>query len=191
MLRRWLFGFLCLCPPIKWWTKPLLSCLKSTIIPWGILLDHTFVAPFSVVGNALHITSSRVICNSISVLNDSMWSKGSLKPLYDSNCGRWNFGGRGRFNTSVVNGESILRINLYKFSPPFSFMALFNSSISFLCCEAHSPSWKNLFLRSCLTCWLKSLILLHSGFRLFTEVLHFRISLSFAALHSGESAPPH
>ena len=36
MLRRWPVGFLCLCPPMKWRTKPLLSCSKSTIVPGGI-----------------------------------------------------------------------------------------------------------------------------------------------------------
>ena len=99
---------------------------------WGILPNHTLAAPFSVVGNALHITSSEVIYNSISVLNDSIWSKGSLEPSYDSNCGRRNFGGRVRFNTSVVNGESVLRIIPFRFSPPLSFITLFSSSISFL-----------------------------------------------------------
>lgn len=125
-------GFLCLCPLMKWWTKPLLSCSKSAIVPGDILLNHTLATPFSVVGNALHITSSRVICNSINVLNDSMWSKRSLELSYDSNYGRRNFGGKGRFSTSVVNGESVLRIIPSKFSLPLSFIALFSSSISFL-----------------------------------------------------------
>ena len=110
MLRRWPVGFLCLWPPMKWQTKPLLSCSKSAIVPRGILLNHTLAAPFSVIRNALHITSSGVICNSISILNDSMWSKGSLESSYNSNCGRQNFGGWGRFSTSLVNGESVLRI---------------------------------------------------------------------------------
>ena len=79
MLRRWLVGFLCLCPPIKWRKKPFLSCSKSTMVPRGILLNYTLAAPFSIVGNTLHIISSGVICNNISVLNDSMWSKGSLE----------------------------------------------------------------------------------------------------------------
>ena len=118
--------------PIKWRTKPLLSCSKFAIVPRGILLNHTLTAPFNVVGNALHITSSGVICNSISILNDSMWSKGSLESLYDSNCGRRHFGGRGRFSTSIVNGESVLRIIPSRFSPPFSFIALFSSFISFI-----------------------------------------------------------
>ena len=61
-----------------------------------------------------------------------MWSKGSLEPSYDSNYGRQNFGRRGRFNISVVNGEFVLRIVPSKFFSPLSFMALFNSSISFL-----------------------------------------------------------
>ena len=132
MLRRWLVGFLCLYPPMKWRTKPLLSCSKSAIVHRGILLNHTLATPFIVVGNALHVTSSGVICSNISVLNDSMWSKGSLEPSYDSNCGRRNFGRRGWFSTSLVNGESILQIIPSKFSSPLSFMALFSSSTSFL-----------------------------------------------------------
>ena len=95
MLRRRPVGFLCLCPPMKWWTKPLLSCSNFAIVPEGILLNHNLAAPFSVVRNTLHITLFRVICNSISVLNDSMWSKGSLEPSYDSNYGRRNFCRRG------------------------------------------------------------------------------------------------
>ena len=131
MLRRWLVSFLCLCPPIKWRTKPLLNCSKSAIVLGCILLNHTLAAPFNVVGNVLFITSSGVICNSISILTDSMWSKGSLEPSYNSNYRRQNFGGRGRFSTSLVS-ESILRIILSRFSPPLSFIALFSSSISFL-----------------------------------------------------------
>jgi len=38
----------------------------------GSLPNHTLVAPFSVVGKALHITSSEVIYKSIKVLNESM-----------------------------------------------------------------------------------------------------------------------
>ena len=132
MLRRWPVGFLCLFPPIKWWTKPLLSWSKSAIVPGGILLNHTLVAPFNVVGNALHITSSEVICNNISVLNDSMWSKESLEPSYDFNYRRQNFSGRGWFSTSLENGESVLRIIPSRFSPPLSFITLFSSSMSFL-----------------------------------------------------------
>ena len=119
-------------PPNEMMNKTLAKLFKICNSSWGILLNHTLAAPFSVVGNALHITSSGVIYNSISVLNDSMWFNGSLEPSYDSNCGRWNFGGRGRFSTSVVNGEFVLRIIPSKFSLPLSFMAIFNSSISFL-----------------------------------------------------------
>ena len=173
MLRRWPVGFLCLYPPIKWWTKPLLNCSKFAIVPRDILLNHTLVAPFRVIGNALHNTSFGVICNSISVMNDSMWSKGSLEPLYDSSFGRWNFDRRRWFSTSVMNGESVLQIILSKFSClyPSGHFLIHPSPSS--CCEAHSPSWRNLFLRSCLACWLGSLILLHFGFHLFADVLHF------------------
>ena len=50
------------------------------------------------------------------------------------NChvGDKNFNGRGRFSTSVVNGEFIIRIIPSKFSPPLSFMALLNLFIFFL-----------------------------------------------------------
>ena len=99
---------------------------------WGILLNHTLAAPFNVVGNALHITSFEVICSSINILNDSMWSKGSLEPSYNSNYGRRNFGERGQFSTSVVKVEFILRIIPSWFSSPLSFIALFSSSTSFL-----------------------------------------------------------
>ena len=154
-MRRWPVGFLCFCPPMKWRTKPLLSCSKSAIVPRGILLNHTLAAPFNVVRNALQITLSGVICNSISVLNDSMWSKGSLEPSYDSNCGRRNFGGKGRFSTLVVNGESVLWIIPSKFSPPLSFMALLNSSISFLILRSSFSIWEESFLEilSCPLAW--------------------------------------
>ena len=132
MLRKWPVVFLCICPPIKWRTKPLPCCSNFAIVLGCILLNYTLATPFSVIRNALHITSSVVICNNINVLNDSMWSKGSLEPSYDSSYGRRNFGGRRQFSTSMVNGKSDLQIIPSKFSPPFSFMALFNLSISFL-----------------------------------------------------------
>ena len=128
-MGSWLFVSL---PPNEMTIKPLLSCSKFAIVLRGILLNHTLTTPFSVVGNALHITLFWVICNSISVLNDSMWSKGSLKLSYDSNCGRQNFDGKGRFSTSVMNDESILQIIPSKFSLHLSFRALFSLSISFL-----------------------------------------------------------
>ena len=178
-------------PLMKWQTKPLLSCSKFAIVPGDILLNHTLAASSSVVRNALHITSSGVICNSINVLNDLMWSKGSLEPSYYSNCGRRNFGGRGQFNTSVVNSESILRIIPSRFSLPLSFIALFSSFISFLMLRSSfsilvesSPE-----VLSHLLAW--EFDLLHFGFHLFTEVLCFGIPLSFAILHSDESALLH
>ena len=132
MLRRCPVGFLCLCPPVKWQTKPLLSCSKFTMVHGGILLNQTLVAPFSVVGKALHIISSGVIYRCIKVLNDSMWSKESFEPSHGSSWGRRNFGGRGRFNILVVNGKSVLCIIPSKFSMAFSFTALLSSSISLL-----------------------------------------------------------
>ena len=132
MLRRCPVDFLCHCPPMKWQTKALLNCSKFATVPEGILPNHTLVASFSVVGKALHITSSRVIYKSIRVLNVSKWSKGSLELLNVSSWGRQNFDGRGRFNTSVVNGELVLRIILSRFSTALSFIAFLSSSISLL-----------------------------------------------------------
>jgi len=102
------------------------------MVPGGILLNHTLATSFNVVGKTLHITSSRVICKSIRVLNVSMWSKGSLEPSNGSSWGRRNFGGRGRFNTSMVNGESIHQIIPSKFSIALSFTTFLSSSISLL-----------------------------------------------------------
>ena len=102
------------------------------MVPEGNLPNHTLVVPYSVVGKALYITSSRVICKSIKVLNDSMWSKGSFEPSKDSNWGRQNYGGSGWFNTSMVNGESVLLIILSKFSMALSFIAFLSSFISLL-----------------------------------------------------------
>ena len=89
----------------EWQTNLLLSCSKFAMVPRGILLNLTLAVPFSVVGKALHITSSIVIRRCIKVLNDSMWSKRSFKLSYDSSWKRRNFGIRGRFKTSMVNGE--------------------------------------------------------------------------------------
>ena len=132
MLRRCLVGFLCCYTLMKWWTKLLLSCLKFAMVPEGILLNQTLAAPFSVVEKALHITSYRVICRCIKVLKDLTWSKRFFEQSYGSSWGRQNFVGRGWFNTSVVNGESIPQIIPSRFSMDFSFMALLSSSISLL-----------------------------------------------------------
>ena len=129
MLRRCPVGFLCRCPPMKCQTKLLLSCSKFAMVIGGILLNQTLATPFSVVGKALHITLSGVMCRCIRVLKDSMWSKRSFEPSYDSSWGRQNFARRGRFNTSVVNGESVLRISPSRFSMTFPFIALLSSSM--------------------------------------------------------------
>ena len=117
---------------MKWRMKALLSCSKFAMVLRVILLNHTLAKPFGVVRKALHITSFGVICKSIRVLNVSMWSKGSLESSNDSSWGRWNFGGRGWFNTSMVNGESVLQIIPSRFSIALSFIALLSLSISLL-----------------------------------------------------------
>ena len=132
---------------MKWRTNLLLSCSKFAIVLGDILLNQTLAAPFNVVGKALHITSSRVMCRCIKVLKDSMWSKGSFESSYDSSCGRRNFGGRGRFNTLVVNSESVLRIIPSRFSTAFPFVALLSSSISLLMLWSSLSILDEFFLR--------------------------------------------
>ena len=108
-----------------WAVQSLQSFLGTSC--WAIL----WLLPSMMLGmpyTSLHLGSSTIA----SILNDSMWSKGSLEPSYDSNYGRWNFGRKGRFSTSLVNDESVLRIIPSRFSPPLSFIVLFSSSISFL-----------------------------------------------------------
>ena len=191
MLRRWPIGFLCLYPPMKWRIKTLLCCSKYAIVLRGILLNHTLAILFSIVGNALHITSSGLICNSINILNNSMWSKGSLEPSYNSNYGRWNFGGRGQFSTLIVNGEFVLQIIPSRFSPPLSFIALFSSSISFLMLQSSFSTMveSSPEVLSHLLAW--ELDSFSFWFYLFTDVLGFGIPLSFIILRSSESALPH
>ena len=91
----------------------------------------------------------------------------------------------------VVNGEFVLWIIPSKFSPSLSFMALFNSSISFLMLRSSFSILEESSLKvlSRLLAW--EFDFLHFDFLLFTDVLRFGIPLSFTALHSGESALPH
>ena len=68
---------LCLCPPMKCVTKCLLNSLKVETMFEVSLLNHILAGPFSVVGKALHIISSRNPYKYMSFLNDSKWSGGS------------------------------------------------------------------------------------------------------------------
>lgn len=129
----------------------------------GILLNQTLVAHFSVVGKALHIISSTVICMCIRVLNNSMWSKESVKLSHDSSWVRQNFGGRGRFNSSLVNGESVLQIILSKFSMAFSLQRPWVRPFLFSCYEVRFPSWTNSLLTPFFFCWSGCRALLHCG----------------------------
>ena len=110
--------------------KVLFGCSKLAIIPGDSLLNHTLVAPFRVVGNALHMTLLGVIYRCTKVLKDSIWSRGSFHPSKDSSCGSRNMGGNGQFGTSVVKGESVLRIIPSRLDVDLSFIAFFSLSIS-------------------------------------------------------------
>ena len=71
------------------------------------LLNHTLAGPFSVVGKALNIISSKTPYKCMRVLNDSKWSSGSREPSYASTCDIRNLARRGKEVTYAVKGESV------------------------------------------------------------------------------------
>ena len=85
-------------------TKYPLSSLKIDTVLGVNLLNPTRASPFSVVGNALHIISSRTTYRCIRVLNDSRWFRGSFDPSYASTCGSLNLVGKGKDVTGAMNG---------------------------------------------------------------------------------------
>ena len=168
----------------------------------GSLPNHTLVAPFSVVGKALHITSSEVIYKSIKVLNDSMWSKGSLEPSRTLI----------REDETLVGVDSstlpwwMVNPSFESFRPSSPWLYLLPHSwvhpSPSLCCKACFPFWTSFplaFLSSCSSgypilphygfLW-SSDALLHSGFPWSAIIPHSRIQQLFSALHSGESLLP-
>ena len=86
---------LCLCPSMKLLTNNLLKSSKKITIFGGILLNYTRASPLRVVGKALHIISFGTSWRCIVVLKVAIWSNGSRVPLYESNEGILNFGGKG------------------------------------------------------------------------------------------------
>ena len=76
----WPVGFLWHCPPMKWQTKLSLCCSNLEIVPSDSFLNHSLATSFRVVGNALHVTSSSIICRFIKVLKGSIYSMGSFNP---------------------------------------------------------------------------------------------------------------
>ena len=98
---------LCLCPPMKCVTKCPLNSLKDDTVFEVSLLNHTLAGPFSVVGKALHIISSKTPYKCMRVLNDSKWSSRSREPSYASTCGIRNLARRGKEVTCAMKGESV------------------------------------------------------------------------------------
>ena len=62
---------------MKCWTNESLSCFKFAIDDVGSLLNHTLVAPLSVAGKDLHITSSRV-CSRFRIVLKALYGQGGL-----------------------------------------------------------------------------------------------------------------
>ena len=67
MVNRYATGLCCLCAPMYWLTKSLLSWVKVETVAGLILLNHVHAEPFNVTGKALHIISSSTACRCISV----------------------------------------------------------------------------------------------------------------------------
>ena len=90
-----------------------------------------------------------------------MWSNGSFKSSYNLSCGRRNLGGKGHSITFFMKGELVLFTIQSRILVVFSFIAFFNSSISFfmllsrssLALSDHSvliePSIPSLFSKAC------------------------------------------
>ena len=117
---------------MKWRTKELPSYSKLLMEKFANLLNNTRVAPLREVGKERLKISFGVCCKLKVVLKVVMWSSGSFRPLNDSSCERWNFGGRGHSKIFVLKGESILLTIPSKFLSIFSLIAFLNSSISLL-----------------------------------------------------------
>ena len=111
------------------------NSLKVETVFGVSLLNHTLVGPFSVVGKALHIISSKALCKCMKVLNDSRWSSGSFDPSYVSTCDIRNFTRRGKEVTSAVNGELVRWTNSSKLVDTHPIMAFIIMYIfSFIIC---------------------------------------------------------
>ena len=83
------------------------SSLKEEIEAGGSLLNHAKAKLIRVMAKALHLMGSWYPCSSIWFLQVLRWSMGSFIPWKASNCSILNFVGRGKWNTSAVNGDSI------------------------------------------------------------------------------------
>ena len=135
MFSRLAEDLLYLYPSIKWVMKCLLNSLKVDTVLGINLLNHARVGLLSVVGNALHIISSRTPCRCMRVLNDPRWSRGSFNPLYATTCGILNLARRGKDVTGAVKGELVQWTSSSKLVDTRSFGALIIISIfSFIIC---------------------------------------------------------
>ena len=141
MVSRWSAGLLGRCPPIKWRRKALLSYSKLSTNDVGNLVNHSLAAPLRVVGKERHSISSGGCWRPNVVLKVLRWSWGSLSPSNDSSWGNRNLDGTGHSRTVVVNGESVALTSLSTLRSVFSFIALLNSSISFLISRRRSEFW--------------------------------------------------
>ena len=127
------------------------------------LLNHTCAAPLRVIRKDWHMISSGVCYRLKVILKVLMWSNRSFKSSYNSSCGRRNLGGKGHSTTFFVKGELVLFTIQSRILVVFSFIAFFNSSISFLMLISKSsfalsnhsillkPSLPSLFSGSCTT----------------------------------------
>lgn len=85
---------------------PLSSIKVETILGFS-LLNHTLVGPLSVVGNSLHIISSRTPWRYVRVLNVSKWTSGSFNSSYTYTYNIQNLVMRRKEVTCTVKDESV------------------------------------------------------------------------------------
>ena len=132
IVSRWSAGLLGCCLPMKWCRKALLNYSKLSTDDVGNLVNHSLAAPLRVVGKERHSISSGGCWRPNVVLKVLRWSWGSLSLSNDSSWGNQNLDGTGHSRIAVVNGESVALTSLSTLHSVFSFIALLNSSISFL-----------------------------------------------------------
>ena len=132
MVSKWLAVLFGCCPPTKWWTKELLSCLKLSIDDVGNLVNHSLAAPLRVLGKERHRISSGGCWRPRVVLNVFKWSNGSFSLSKGSIWGRRNLEGTGHSWTAKVKGEFVFLTILSKLWFVFPLIVFLSSSISFL-----------------------------------------------------------
>ena len=120
---------------MKCMTKCPFSSIKFEMEFGVILLNHTLAGPLSVVGNALHIISSRTTYRCMGVLKNFRRSSGSFILSYVSTYGIQNLADRRQKVTCTVKGKLIWWTSSSRLEDTPPLMAFIIMSIlSFIIC---------------------------------------------------------